>query len=438
MLAHLPIATSQLQAGLPFNGTDISIRGVEIFKTIAGAQLLDAIYNSDSSTAPYTIQVNAGVQREVMRNLSVSVDYVMRRGVAFGAGVSGFDQFFPDLNRWNRFSGYVLSPTSGIAAPIRNPVIPQCTAAQNALRLTDPRAFAAAQCSLGPIQYGLPGILSRYQALQIKVDKRFAHGVQFTGSYALSRYETLVSISSNDDLHAGHGISSNNPRHRFTGSGIWDLPDYKGSQKLLRGMLNNWQVSTVMEMRTGAPGSVTLGTLDVEGDGTFVFRLPGTGVSSFGYDLNADDIRRLVNAYNSSIPAGKDVPIAAIPAGPQRDALGTALPFVVLPEKFSFGDSFLSHDVRVTRVIPIGERVQLNLIAEGFNVFNIANLTGFSGTLDAFQRPAGVRNPVTGAVTILAAGRDPNFNFGQPTGRVNAVFGTGGPRAFQFAARLSF
>ena len=46
-------------------------------------------------------------------------------------------------------------------------------------------------------------------------------------------------------------------------------------------------------------------------------------------------------------------------------------------------------------------------------LFNIANLSGRSGNL-------------------LAPG------FGQPTSRVTQVFGSGGPRSFQLAARVSF
>jgi hypothetical protein len=427
MLNFLPNATALLKAGLPFTGSDLSVRGVEVFKTVQGPQALDAVYNSDSAKTPYTFQIDLGIQREIMHNLSVSADYVLRRGVHFGA----FELFFPDLNRWNDFAPtYTLGATGAVnaASLVRTPKIPACTAAQNLLQRTDPKGFAALQCSNGPIQYGMPGILSRYQALQIKVDKRFSHGVQFTGSYSMSRYWTLVSISNNNDLHEGHGISAGNPRHRFTGSGIWDLPKFKGDNKVLRGVLNDWQVSTIIDMRTGTPTSVTLpGTLDVEGDGTFTFRLPGTTVSSFGFNLNNGDIRRLVDQYNANVPAPKDTPLTGIPIGTQRDAIGTAYPYIILPDKFAHADSFLSQDLRVTRVIRISEKVRLNLIGEGFNIFNIANLTGFSGTLDAYIRPAGT-----------TPGRNPNFNFGQATGRVNPIFGTGGPRAFQLAARVSF
>ena len=112
----------------------------------------------------------------------------------------------------------------------------------------------------------------------------------------------------------------------------------------------------------------------------------------------------------------------------QRDAIGTPYPYIVLPPDFAHSDSFITHDLRVTRIINLGERVKLNLIGEGFNIFNIANLTGYSGTLNAYIRPTSAAVP----------GRDPSFTFGQPTGRVSPIFGTGGARAFQLAARVSF
>jgi hypothetical protein len=429
LINNLALFTNQLTAGNPFKGTDLSSRGINITKTAAGGQLLDAVYDNNSARSPYTIQVDVGVQREIKHNLAVSADFVMRRGVGFGA----FELFFPDLNRWNRFSNYSLVPTSGAVNPlslVRNPVIPACTGAQGA----NPNA----QCSLGPIQYGLPGTLSRYTALQIKVDKRISQGYQLSGAYSFSRSTSLVSISNFNNLYEGFGPVAANPHHRFTFSGIWDVPKYKGEMRLLRGALNGWQVSTIIQMQTGPQSSVTLGTLDVDGDGAFVYRLPGTGVSSFGNGLSASDIRRLVDAYNASVPAPRDTPAVLIPKGPQRDAVGTTLPYIVLPDNFSNGDSFLTHDLRLTRTVSITEKVKLHLIGEGFNIFNFANLTGFGGSLNGYVRPTATLNTTTGVVTITAAGKNPDFTFGQPTGRVNAVFGSGGPRTFQVAARLSF
>ncbi|MGH9674917.1 MAG: hypothetical protein ACRD44_17225, partial [Bryobacteraceae bacterium] len=413
MLSLLPSLRGVLGTNLRYNGTDLSIRNIEVTKTAAGAQGLDVIFDKDFVT-PYTIQLSAGIQREVAARTTVSADYVMRRGVKFGA----YEFMFVDLNKWNRFSSYTLS-AAGVATPVRDPVIPVCAGTQ----AVDPKA----QCSLGPIQYGMPGILSRYSALQIKLDRGFGSGLQFTGSYALARYTSFTSISSFDNLHEGHGIAGGHRRHRFTASGIWELPRYKGDQRLARAVLNDWQLSTLMEMASGSPTSVTLGAFDVEGDGTFVFRLPGTGPNTFGWNQNAGDIRRLVDDYNARFPAAANQAVSQI-GRQNRDAIGSAYPYVVMPETFQPSDSFLTHDLRVTRTIRMTEKVRLLLIAEGFNIFNIANLTGFSGTVDRVIRPS----------TPGAAATNPTFNFGQPSGRVNPIFGTGGPRAFQFAARLSF
>jgi hypothetical protein len=451
MITYLPAIRSQLTSLYnTFNGQDLTYRGVNFTKTVQGGQGLDAVYDADSSRFPYSINLDVGVQRVIMRNLSVTVDYVMRRAVGYGTGLSGFEQFFPDRNLWNRFTGYTLNPTTGVATVgARNAVIPACTAAQSGLLFTNPTAYVAANCSLGPIQYGLPGILSRYSSLQVKLDRRFSQGFALTGAYALVRYTTIGSITNNNNLYESFGPSSGVPRHRFTASAIWELPKYQGGMRLLHGLLNGYQASLIMQMQSATPNSVILpGTLDLEGDGTFTYRLPGTAVSSFGYNQNADEIRALVEKYNSTVPAAPTVLLSGVTAA-QRDFIGTSLPYIVLPDKFSNGDSFMTHDLRVSRTITIREKIKLQLIGEGFNIFNVSNLTGYSGTLNALGRATAA----TGGVPTLPNGTRVNagldctgpraafvcgITFGQPTGRFSPIFGSGGPRAFQVAARVSF
>jgi Carboxypeptidase regulatory-like domain len=403
-----------IQAGLKYTGGDPSIRNVDVVKTIQGPGSNDVFFDKNFHT-PYTAMVTAGVQRELARRLVISADYVMRRGVKFGA----FEGEWVDLNRWNKFDGYTLSSTGVNTVGTRHPVIPACTGAQS----TDPKA----ECSLGPIQYGMPGILSRYQALQIKVNKGTGRGFQFTGSYALARYKSFVSVSSFDNLFDGYGTASGNRKHRFTGSAIWEVPKYRGGSKLGRGALSGWQLSTLMEMDSGAPSTVSLGSFDVDGDGNFTFRLPGTRPNSFGSGQSASDIRRLVDQYNATFAGPANAVLAQI-GRQNRDAIGVAYPYVVLPDHFSNSDTFLTHDLRISRSLRLAEKLRLQLMAEGFNIFNIANLTGYSGTLDRVTRPTVAGGPAT----------NPSFNFGQPTGRVNPIFGTGGPRAMQLAARLTF
>jgi hypothetical protein len=80
----------------------------------------------------------------------------------------------------------------------------------------------------------------------------------------------------------------------------------------------------------------------------------------------------------------------------------------------TFSDSFFTLDLRLARVLVLGRgKARLSLIGEVFNLLNTANLVGYSGDL------------IQGA-------------FGQPSARFTQVFGSGGPRAFQFGARPSF
>lgn len=75
----------------------------------------------------------------------------------------------------------------------------------------------------------------------------------------------------------------------------------------------------------------------------------------------------------------------------------------------------------MTKTFNITETVKLDLIGEVFNLFNIANLTGVSDFL------------------LPDEGTPANqMTFLRPSQRSTSVFGTGGPRAFQLAAKFRF
>jgi hypothetical protein len=280
-----------------------------------------------------------------------------------------------DYNRFNSAQG---------------PIISKCTVAQK----SDPRAF----CSNGPMTFDNSDGLTRYKGLLVRVEKRFARHVQFLGSYALAsnvgsnalRMSQAVSSGfNNDNWFENYGPLNTDQRHVLNVSGFIELP-------------RGFQLSSSITYYSQPPFAVFVSLMDFNGDGTQNDLLPGTKENQFNRGLGKDDLAHLVEQYNQQI-AGK------LTAG------GQTAPRLSLPASYSFDHNFFTHDLRLSRAFLLGrERLRVVLLGEVFNLFNYANLVGYSGN---------IANPSI---------------FGQPTSRFDQVFGSGGPRAFQLGARISF
>src|SRR5262249_8155358 len=139
------------------------------------------------------------------------------------------------------------------------------------------------------------------------------------------------------------------------------------------------------QIRSAPPLDTILTGLDLDGDGISRTLLPGASHNSLGYGLSPAGLRTLVAAYNDAVEArtgritNGDGSVTMIrPRTPFNQIINP----ITLPTVFSNGDSFISQDLRLTRRIAIKESFTLSLIAEAFNVFNIANLTGYSNVLN--------------------------------------------------------
>ncbi len=342
------------------NNRDFAVRNIEVDKQ---GVILDPHLPSSSA-----IHLSIGAQREVAPDFVISADFVYRHFSHLSVPPAPYGAI--DLNHF---------------ASARGPLLPLCTSAQ--------RADPAALCSVGPISFGTAIGHARYQGVLIRAEKRFSHGWQFLGSYAYSSNvgNNFVNGSTvgfnNDDWLANFGPLDRDVRHILNLSGVVQLPA-------------RFQAAFTLTYNSTPPFSAYLGGLDLNGDGTTSDLLPGTKIDQFNRGLDKADLLRLVTQFNAAY-AGT------------HDAEGRPIRAITLPADFNFGDSFFTQDARVSRSFPLGERWKFALMGEVFNLFNVANLSGYSGDL-------------------LGAG------FGQPTSRVTQVFGSGGPRSFQLAARVSF
>lgn len=340
-----------IQTGLRQAG-EAGFAGLDFFKT--GTDILDP-----NLETPYTEQFTAGVQHQLRRDMVLNVDFVLRKGV--------HSLFQNDYNLANR------------VASLGGPRIPRCVGAA--------AINPAAQCSNGPISVITSSGRSDYRAMLVKFDKRFSNRYQLTASYALQSRTQFFTGENLFDWFANRGPAGG--RHALTISGVLELP--KGFQASLIAIYNSPDTNNAR----------IAGSIDFNGDGTTGDTLLGLPINSLGRGTSKRDLIRIVDEFNRNF-AGRP------------DARGATIPTVVLPPNFQFNDSFISHDIRLSKAFRFGEseRFSWNFFVEAFNVFNIANLTGFSATL--------------------------NSSFGQATGRAGQNFGTGGPRAFQLGSRISF
>jgi hypothetical protein len=272
-------------------------------------------------------------------------------------------------------------------------------------------------CSTGPINVYGSGASYSYRALHVKLEGRVNSRLHVTASYALARNTGFVEFSNYDDFSTANGYQPDDRRHRLTVSAIYTLPQYKGSSRPLRSLLNGWTVSFISQTDSAPPLDTLLTGLDLDGDGMSRTLLPGaTKHNTLGRDLDESELRELIEKYNADVEArtrtivnGDGSTTVIRPRTPFNQVINP----IALPEKFSNGDSFITQDFRLSRKVDFGEDRALTLIAEVFNLFNVANLTGYGNILN-------------------------QMNYGQPSARAGQVFGSGGPRAFQFAARFQF
>jgi hypothetical protein len=252
-----------------------------------------------------------------------------------------------------------------------------------------------AACSGGAITFDNTTGLARYTGLLVRVEKRFSGRVQLLGSYALA----TNTGSNGTAAQGGLGFSSLNwfenygplprdLRHVASVSGFVELP-------------KQFQLAFNTYLSSRPPFTAWVSGMDFNGDGLANDLLPGSKVNHFGRGLDPSDLMRLVDLYNQQF-AGK------------KTLGGQTAPLLKLPAYYSFGEGVFTQDVRVSRSFAIRERARFVLLGEVFNLFNVANLLGYNGNL---------LNPAV---------------FGQPTSRFDQVFGSGGPRAFQLGARISF
>ena len=213
-----------------------------------------------------------------------------------------------------------------------------------------------------------------------------------------------------NNLRMEKGYSVTDERHRLTLFGEAELP---------------WglSVAPIYTFGSGVPAGTFLpGTGNINGSSGS--RLPLLPRNAIGREIkNSNQLNAVIDRWN------------ALPACPGTFPCLAGGQLQHVPQGINFFSPFSSFDMRVRKDFHLGERTRVSLSGESFNLFNQTNIRGssnadYSGRNIAIgpYQPAQQGQP---AQTVQA-------NFYSPVSTAGGFFGSGGPRAFQFAARLEF
>jgi len=324
---------------------------------------------------PYSEQGTFAIEREVMHDVAITASYIWSRGLQL---YSERDLNLPAISSTN-FT-YTIGDQNGNAVG----------------SYTTPIYLGSRPDSrFGAIIQDENGVTSSYNAATIQVNKRFSQGFQALASYTWSHEVDdgqsygqstpnlyLSSASNwlyNGNYKADRGVGLLDQPQRLVLSWVWAPKFTSRNDGIYKYLVNNWQFASITTLNSSRPyGSPTISLKDTPVTGMFsTFSINGSGLSG-------------------------RVPFWSVDS-------------VWQPARYQ-------SDLRVSKLIPIGENYKLFLNFEVFNLSNSWSPTSMS--TQAFTETKGI-------LTLTPAA------YGVGTNDIAAPDGTEA-RRMQLSARFTF
>jgi hypothetical protein len=341
----------------------------------------------------YSAQYNFSIQRELSRDMKLEIGYVGSQGhrllathdvnysnpqtcldlnSILGSGTCG--QFTEDSPFFIP-GGTVLPVPLHLPYAQNNSVIPAgTTIGPNGITLVGLRPYSSPQCDplsgTGCPVTGVPVFSSifaqdtiansAYNSLQVSVDKRFAHGLQFTAAYTFSKSIDEASSFEGilNPLPGAHNrsLSLFDARHRFVISYYWELPTHK-YDGFAGKLIDGWALSGITTYQTGFPIRIN-SSADNELMNSFDFELPGepNQVAPFTWHRPQDNGHYYFNSPTSQSSIFDNSAVFGF--------VGSS------PRTICCGPGISETDFAVMKHIAVTEHKYFEFRAEIFNLFN--------------------------------------------------------------------
>jgi Carboxypeptidase regulatory-like domain/TonB dependent receptor len=334
---------------------------------------------------PYTQQWHLGYEYQLPADTVLEVSYAGSRGLKLFAFYNG-NQAVP-----------VLGTDSLPTAPRRPAQNNNWPGADGPCDLNPANNYAdASNCNPAldvAIDTFRSNALSNYNSLQVRLEKRYTHGLQYEAAYTWAHALDTASSASlgsvnNGDFQdqrfpqANYGNSDFDVRQRFVFNYIYDLPFGRGrkfasdASGFINQILGNWQMAGVLSVATGNYYTAT-DINDISG---------GDCGGTVGYYCSRPAVVGNPNAkpcvpgtlFNTCAFADDSTIPGIIPLG----TFGSAGRNIIE------GPGYKTWDTSLVKQFPISEQKHFEFRAEFFNVLNHVNyLFGQFGAISAEPTP---------------------------------------------------
>jgi hypothetical protein len=253
------------------------------------------------------------------------------------------------------------------------------------------------------LRYFASDASNNYEALQIKVEKRFSQGLQLLAHYTWSRNMDFSGTYYPVDAHYSYGPADNNRAHALVVASLWEVPFGKGRKygsrlsKPVDLLLGGWQANGVMTLASGLPFTPSYQACNSDRDSGWcrpdvAGQWQASNPSQFGWFATSDSLL----TANGQVNGPWQRPQKGVQGNVGRNAL--------------WGPHFGQLDMSFFKTYPVNERLRIQFRAEAFNFTNHTNLGQPNGCVDC----SGV------------------------AGRIFNAIGNYVPRQWQLATRIEF
>jgi outer membrane receptor protein involved in Fe transport len=321
-------------------------------------------YFQDDFQLPQIHQLDAVVERQIGRNTVISAAYL----ASFGNSLPNFvdTNLPPPIKNVNLsvvggpFDGYTFSSPLFIGARPNS----------NFAQITEIRS----------------DVFTKYNALVLQANRRLTDGLQFQTSYTLSRSsdngQSSVTFTSNNlplnafDQANENGLSNFDRRQKFVASVVYNTHFFNEDNKVGRALFNGWTIAPILNAFSGQ-------------------RYTG---------FVSGSISPAAFGFTGALCNGVGTVTCPTPGGGANGS-GGANRFGLVPRNYFKQPNIWYADLRLSRRFSITEGTKIELLAEGFNIFNRTLVTtvnstlyNLSGTTFTYNTPFG---STTGADSTL-------------------------------------